>query len=69
MAKAKALADLGDTDLIEQLARSSAEQEPTMTLTAFHERLLATGPVALPLVVQRAFGSKQWQAAIEQVLK
>jgi hypothetical protein len=55
-------------DLIEQLAVRCSEQDPTMTLMAFHERLLATGPVALPLVVQRAFGPELWQATLEQVL-
>ncbi len=55
-------------DLIEQLGSRCLEQEPSMNLKEYHERLLATGPVALPLVVQRAFGQAQWQATIEQVL-
>lgn len=55
-------------DLIEQLALLRAEQEPTSNLMDFHERLLATGPVALPLVVRRAFGSALWQTAIARVL-
>ena len=55
-------------DLIEHLAGMCREQEPDMSLNAFHERLLATGPVALPLVVQRAFGAERWHSAIGQVL-
>jgi hypothetical protein len=55
-------------DLIEQLAAKCSEQDPAMTLMAFHERLLAAGPVALPLAVQRAFGPELWQATLEQVL-
>lgn len=55
-------------DLIEQLARDQQEQAQTPSLKAFHERLLATGPVALPLVVQRAFGSEAWQATLREVM-
>jgi hypothetical protein len=55
-------------DLIELLGSRISAQDPAKTLKDFHERLLAAGPVALPLVVQRAFGHEQWQAAIEQVL-
>ncbi|MGD9164421.1 MAG: DUF885 family protein, partial [Chromatiales bacterium] len=55
-------------DLIEQLAYRCSEQDPAMTPAAFHERLLATGPVALPLVVQRVFGAELWQATLKQVL-
>jgi hypothetical protein len=56
-------------DLIEQLAGNCIEQEKALSLTAFHERLLATGPVALPLAVQRAFGPEQWQTTFEEVMK
>jgi uncharacterized protein (DUF885 family) len=30
-------------------------------LGAFHDRLLSQGPVALPLVVRRAFGERIWE--------
>ncbi len=55
-------------DLIEQLALLWAEQAPASSLTDYHERLMAAGPVALPLVVQRAFGRELWQSALAQVL-
>jgi hypothetical protein len=55
-------------DLIELLALRISEQDPAMSLKDFHERLLATGPVALPLVVKRAFGPEQWQIIFKQVL-
>ena len=31
-----------------------------MSLGSFHDRLLGQGPVALPLVVRRAFGDHVW---------
>ncbi len=62
------MAQLG-ADLLERLATRLSRQEPALSLKEFHERLLATGPVALPLVVQRAFGSELWQETVEQVLR
>lgn len=54
-----------DADLLQRLS----QQEPVLSLMEFHERLLAAGPVALPLLVQRAFGSELWQETVEQVLR
>jgi len=56
-------------DLVEQLSRRQRERQPDLSLAAFHERLLAAGPVALPLVVQRAFGSEEWKETFEEVLR
>ena len=54
-------------ELIETLADRLSRQQG-MSLKNFHEQLLATGPVALPLVVQRAFGSGHWLACINEVM-
>ena len=43
---------------------------PPMIAALFgSSRQLATGPVALPLVVQRAFGAEHWQAAYNEVMQ
>jgi hypothetical protein len=55
-------------DLIELLAERMTQQE-SISLMEFHERLLAHGAVALPLVVKRAFGEETWQASVEELLK
>ncbi|MEJ2694416.1 MAG: DUF885 family protein [Candidatus Thiodiazotropha sp.] len=55
-------------ELLKQLALLLKEREPASSLMGFHERLLAAGPVALPLVVRRAFGTELWQATLEKVL-
>jgi hypothetical protein len=54
-------------ELIGSLADRLGRQQG-MSLKDFHEQLLATGPVALPLVVQRAFGCEHWQAAFNEVM-
>ncbi len=56
-------------DLIGHLQQLLARRQPDLSLCDFHERLLAHGAVALPLVVQRAFGSEIWQETLEGVLK
>jgi hypothetical protein len=56
-------------DLIGQLVSLLQQQQPDLSLCDFHEVLLAHGAVALPLVVQRAFGSDVWQATLNSVLK
>jgi hypothetical protein len=55
-------------DLLEQLALIRVEQSRASSLIDFHESLMAAGPVALPLVVQRAFGNELWRSALAQVL-
>jgi hypothetical protein len=55
-------------ELIEHLALLVQERRPETSLKAFHESLLAHGPVALPLVVQRAFGQGLWESAMAGVL-
>ncbi len=54
-------------ELVGALGERMSRQEG-MDLLAFHEKLLATGPVALPLVVQRAFGAEQWQSIYSEVV-
>ncbi|MCU7796855.1 MAG: DUF885 domain-containing protein [Candidatus Thiodiazotropha sp. (ex Myrtea spinifera)] len=56
-------------DLIEHLGSRLLQQKPEITLMDFHEGLLAHGAVALPLVVQRAFGQEIWEEMIAEVLK
>jgi hypothetical protein len=55
-------------DLIGRLAQRIGQQQPEISLLVFHERLLATGPVALPLVVQRAFGVDEWRSTFLEVM-
>jgi hypothetical protein len=50
------------------LRRQHEIREPSSTLRAFHDRLLAGGPIALPLVAARAFGSEAWDAALAELL-
>jgi uncharacterized protein (DUF885 family) len=38
-----------------------------LTLKAFHDRLLAVGSIALPLVIRRAFGDAVWKEAKREV--
>jgi uncharacterized protein (DUF885 family) len=47
--------------------RTQQQSAPTFSLHAFHDRLLSAGSVALPLVIQRAFGNEAWQAARDAV--
>ncbi len=56
-------------DLIELLSRRQRERQPGLGLLAFHERLLAAGPVALPLAVQRAFGPEMWRESLAELLR
>lgn len=63
-----ALMALLGADLIEHLAALVRERRPETSLKSFHESLLAHGPVALPLVVQRAFGQGMWESAMAGVL-
>jgi hypothetical protein len=56
-------------DLIARLGHMLQERQPEMSRMDFHEKLLAHGPVALPLVVQRAFGHELWDEAISGVLQ
>lgn len=37
--------------------------EPQVVLQSFHDRLLASGSVALPLAIRRAFGETTWERA------
>jgi len=55
-------------DLIERLAARFLEQRPERGLEGFHEELLAHGAVALPLVVQRAFGDDLWRQTLNEAL-
>jgi uncharacterized protein (DUF885 family) len=51
-----------------KLRRQHEVREPSSTLRAYHDRLLAAGPIALPLVAERAFGRDAWEAALEALL-
>jgi uncharacterized protein (DUF885 family) len=42
--------------------------ETDLSLRAFHDRLLAVGSVAMPLVIERAFGRDAWVAARNAIL-
>jgi len=44
-------------------ARDRLRLQPDFRLKAFHDGLLSSGSIALPLVVQRQFGEKTWQSA------
>ncbi|MEJ2610427.1 MAG: DUF885 domain-containing protein [Candidatus Thiodiazotropha sp.] len=55
-------------DLIEQLIRLLLDDRPGTPLKSLHEALLAHGVVALPLVVQRAFGEVIWEQTLNEVL-
>lgn len=50
-------------------ARERAQAQPGFALKDFHDRLLSAGSIALPLVLQRAFGPTLWSAAREAVFK
>mgnify|MGYP006993419668 FL=1 len=52
-----------------KLRRQHEIREPSSTLRAFHDRLLAGGPIALPLVAERAFGREAWDAALAELLE
>jgi hypothetical protein len=54
-------------ELIGRLAQRLTQQQG-ISLMAFHEQLLATGPVALPLVVQRAFDADHWQVCFREAM-
>jgi hypothetical protein len=55
-------------DLIEYLSKQFLENNPEQPIQALHEQLLAHGAVALPLVVKRALGQRQWDQALSEVL-
>ncbi len=48
--------------LINELRRRMQASDPAFDLRSFHDRLLGAGSVALPLVIQRQFGAKAWEA-------
>ncbi len=49
--------------------RERAQTEPGFALKGFHDRLLSVGSIALPLVLQRAFGSSLWSGVRETVFQ
>jgi hypothetical protein len=55
-------------ELIEHLCQRQLEQRHGLTLRSLHEELLAHGAVALPLVVQRAYGRETWEQSLKEVL-
>ncbi len=55
-------------DLLELLIQQQQAQYPDKSLLVLHETLLAHGAVALPLVVQRAFGEAIWERSLKAVL-
>lgn len=52
-----------------KLRRQHEIREPSSTLRAFHDRLLAGGPIALPLLAEQAFGREAWDAALAELLE
>ena len=53
--------------LIEALRERLQRLEAGFTLRKFHDRLLSQGSIALPLVIQSAFGEADWRAARDAV--
>ncbi|MCU0767247.1 MAG: DUF885 domain-containing protein [Gammaproteobacteria bacterium] len=49
--------------------RDRVERVEGLSTRQFHDRLLAGGPIALPLVAEQAFGPQAWQAALERLLQ
>lgn len=47
--------------------RERAQAQPGFALKDFHDRLLSAGSIALPLVIQRAFGPAVWTGVRETV--
>jgi hypothetical protein len=55
-------------ELIDHLCQQALARRPGVTLRSIHDELLAQGAVALPLVVQRAYGQAVWERALSEVL-
>jgi len=53
--------------LINALRARLRRSDPGFSLKSFHDRLLAQGSIALPLVIRRAFGEQAWQAVRAEV--
>ncbi len=49
--------------------RDEAERSQGLSVRSFHDRLLAAGPIALPLVAEQVFGAQAWQATLERALE
>jgi hypothetical protein len=50
------------------LLRSHVQQDQGVSVRQFHDRLLAGGPIALPLLAESAFGREAWDAACRELL-
>jgi uncharacterized protein (DUF885 family) len=48
--------------LINALRARVRSTEPQTSLQSFHDRLLSSGAIALPLAIQRAFGKEMWES-------
>ncbi|MES9940029.1 MAG: DUF885 family protein [Candidatus Thiodiazotropha sp. 6PLUC2] len=55
-------------DLLEHLSNQYIQANPGSSPLTLHEQLLSHGPVALPLVVQRACGQEIWDRAVNEVV-
>jgi hypothetical protein len=55
-------------DLIEYMSEQYHAIDPGAPPLTLHGQLLAHGAVAMPLVVQRAFGQEYWEQALNRVL-
>lgn len=63
-----ALAGVVGWQALWKLRRQHEAREPSSTLRAYHDRTLAAGPIALPLVAEQGFGREAWQAVLEELL-
>jgi len=50
------------------LRRQRERAAPGSSLRDFHDRLLAGGPIALPLLAERAFGREAWESTLAELL-
>ncbi|MGD2082582.1 MAG: DUF885 family protein [Chromatiales bacterium] len=63
----RALAALTGWRMIETLRDLLRRHDRGYAADAFHHRLLAAGPTALPLVIQSGFGQPAWDGVVEEL--
>jgi hypothetical protein len=56
-------------EMIDRLCQQQLKQRPGTTPRSLHEALLAHGTVALPLVVERAYGRDVWVQTLNEVMR
>lgn len=53
--------------MLDATRRTVLQAEPRLGLSDYHARLLAHGPLSLPLIVKRIFGAKIWESVLSEV--